>query len=273
MHLFYERLPLLQAGMLAITSVPFDAYSSYMRGPAEAPARIWEAFRSDSANTYAENGLDIGDHPRVLDVGPVPWSDYHDIGSHVGRLLEKDVRVLSLGGDHSVSYPILRAFARRYPDLTVLQLDAHGDLYDEFEGMRYSHACPFARIMEEGLARRLVQVGIRTLTDHQREQAERFGVEVHELRYGLPAHLELEGPLYLSLDLDVLDPAFAPGLSHYEPGGLSVREVIGIIQGIEAPLVGADIVEYNPRRDLNGMTAMVAAKLMREVAGKMLETK
>jgi len=272
MQLFDERLEQLRSGMVAITAVPFDAYSSYMRGPAEAPPRIWEAFRSDSANTYAENGIDVGADPRILDVGAVPMESYQKIDAPIGRLLDKDVRVLSLGGDHSITYPIIQAFARRYTDLTILQLDAHGDLYDEFEGNRYSHACPFARIMEAGLAARLVQVGIRTLTAHQREQAAKFGVEVHELRHGLPERLDLRAPLYLSLDLDVFDPAFAPGLSHREPGGLSVREVIGLIQRIEVPLVGADIVEYNPRRDINGMTAMVAAKLMREIAGKMLET-
>lgn len=273
MQAFYERLPQLQTSMLAIPSVPFDTYSSFLRGPAEAPPRIWEAFRSDSANTFAENGIDVGSHPGVIDLGPVPFDDYQGITSPYERLLEEDVRVLSLGGDHSITYPIIRAFAQRYPGLTILQLDAHGDLYDEFEGNRFSHACPFARIMEEKLARRLVQVGIRTLTAHQRQQAGRFGVEVHELRHGIPRQLDLSGPLYLSLDLDVLDPAFAPGLSHYEPGGLSVREVIGIVQQIDAPLVGADIVEYNPRRDRNGMTAMVAAKLMREVAAKLLETR
>jgi arginase len=79
-----------------------------------------------------------------------------------------------------------------------------------------------------------------------------------------------DGPLYVSLDMDVLDPAFAPGVSHHEPGGLSTREVIGLIHGLEATLVGADIVELNPERDVVGMTAMAAAKLLKELAAKML---
>jgi arginase family enzyme len=125
--------------------------------------------------------------------------------------------------------------------------------------------------MEGGLVQRLVQVGIRTPNPHQREQARRFGVEVLEMkdwRGELPA---LEGPLYLSLDLDVLDPAFAPGVSHHEPGGLSVREVLRILQGLEVPLVGADIVELNPLRDVAGVTAKVAAKLYKELVAQMLQ--
>jgi arginase family enzyme len=154
----------------------------------------------------------------------------------------------------------------------VLHLDAHADLYEDFEGDRYSHACPFARVMEEGLAGRLVQVGIRTLNRHQRAQADRYGVEVIDMRaWSAGVRPELGGPVYLSLDLDALDPAFAPGVSHWEPGGLSVREVITLIQGIGGRLVGADIVEYNPARDPTGVTAAVAAKLVKEIASRMVE--
>jgi arginase family enzyme len=152
-----------------------------------------------------------------------------------------------------------------------LHLDAHPDLYDELEGNRYSHACPFARIMEEDLVVRLVQVGIRTMNPHQRAQAERFGVEVIEMRDWPPGPVfDFDGPVYLSLDLDVLDPAFAPGTSHHEPGGLSTREVLGLVQNLRAPIVGADIVELNPVRDPVGITAMAAAKLMKEVLALML---
>jgi arginase len=165
----------------------------------------------------------------------------------------------------------VRAYAARYENLNLLHLDAHPDLYDEFEGNRLSHACPFARIMEERLVRRLVQVGIRTINPHQRAQIERFGVEVIEMRDWQPdLELEFDGPVYLSLDLDVLDPAFAPGVSHHEPGGLSTRDVLRIIHNLPAPLVGADIVEYNPTRDLMDITAMTAAKLFKEIVAQMI---
>ena len=125
--------------------------------------------------------------------------------------------------------------------------------------------------MENDLADRLVQIGIRTLNDHQREQADRFGVEIHEMRnWNGATQISLSGPVYLSLDMDVLDPAYAPGVSHHEPGGMSTRQVLDVIQSIDAPIIGADIVEYNPTRDIHDMTAMVAAKFYKEICSKML---
>ncbi len=170
-----------------------------------------------------------------------------------------------------MTYPILKAFARRHPELTIIHFDAHPDLYDEFEGSRLSHACPFARIMEERLAKRLVQVGIRTMVGRQREQAEKFGVEVVEMR-ALPAfdRMKVHGPVYISFDIDVLDPAFVPGISHREPGGMTVREAIAHLHAIGGTIVGADLVELNPAQDVAGMTATVAAKMLKEVLGKMI---
>jgi arginase len=150
-------------------------------------------------------------------------------------------------------------------------VDAHPDLYDEFDGDRFSHACPFARIMEEGLADRLVQVGIRTATGHQRAQARRFGVEVIEMRQVRDdLRIALDTPVYISIDMDALDPAFAPGVSHREPGGMSVRQLVSLIQSIEAPVVAADLVELNPRNDAGGGSATVAGKVLRELLGLMV---
>jgi agmatinase len=261
----------LLAGDIAVLGIPFDEHSSFMRGAAEAPPLIWEAFRSPSANTFAESGMDVGAHPRLRYLGNIAFANYLGISEPAARVLERGARALSFGGDHSVTYPIMRAYAARYPDVHILQIDAHSDLYEVFDDNPYSHACPFARIMEEKLARGLTQVGVRTLTAHQREQARRFGVVVHEIMNGPPPPLSFDGPLYISLDLDALDPAFAPGVSHHEPGGFTVREVLHILRAIEAPVVGADIVEYNPRRDVGGTTAMVAAKLFREIAALMLK--
>lgn len=147
----------------------------------------------------------------------------------------------------------------------------HQKAVDDLQGNRFSHACPFARIMEERLADRLVQVGIRTMNGHQRAQAARFGVEVHEMKHWSGSlHLEFDSSVYITIDMDALDPAFAPGVSHHEPGGLSTREVINLIQAVKAPLVAADIVEFNPTRDPLGVTAMACAKLKKEIAAKML---
>lgn len=257
-----------------LIGLPYDAGSSYRRGAAEAPPRIREALRSPAGNDWTEALHELSD--AVLgDAGDLPLppdaTAHPLIESGISTLLAAG-RPLALGGDHSVSYPILRAINRVWPRPTILQLDAHPDLYDDFEGNRLSHACPFARIMEEGLATRLVQVGIRAMTGHQREQAERFGVEVIDMRaWAGGARPASDGAVYLSIDLDVLDPAFAPGVSHAEPGGLSVREVLTLVQQCGGFLIGADVVEYNPRCDTEGATARVAAKLVKELAGRMLD--
>lgn len=170
-----------------------------------------------------------------------------------------------------MTYPIMQAMAEKYPDLQIVQFDAHGDLYDELDGNRHSHACPFARIMENGLAKNLTQVGIRTMTQHQKEQADRFGVNVIEMKdWTADINLKFDGPVYITFDMDVLDPAFAPGVSHHEPGGFSTREAISMIQKLDANIVGCDVVEYNPDRDINGVTGMVTAKIVKELLAKLL---
>jgi agmatinase len=189
----------------------------------------------------------------------------------VRALLATGARPILLGGDHSVSFPALRAMREWHPRLTILHIDAHADLYEDFEGDLFSHACPFARVMEEHLADRLVQAGIRTLTAHQVAQAERYRVEIVTMRdWVAGVRPTVSGPVYLSLDIDALDPAFAPGVSHWEPGGLSTRDVLTLIQRIEGTLVGADVVELNPDRDPTGVTAYVAAKFVKELADRML---
>ena len=261
---------------LALVGFPYDDNSSFMKGAADAPPLIRAALRSNASNMWSEPGIDLGDAGLFFDAGdvnPVPGTEtFALIEGSVRALLSDGLTPICLGGDHSVTYPIIRAFSRKYPDLSILHFDAHPDLYDELQGNRYSHACPFARIMEEGLAQRLVQVGIRTINGHQREQARRFGVETVEMRHMPEALvLEFDSPVYISFDIDALDPAFAPGVSHREPGGLSTRQAIDVIQRLKGRVVGADIVEFNPHLDPLHITETVCAKLLKEIAAKMLE--
>jgi arginase len=259
-----------------LIGVPYAGSSSHLRGPAEAPGLVRAALASTHWNTWSEQGFDISGPEGLCDAGDLVLSE----GDQVRDQIERGIRDLlatgrpiAIGGDHSVTYPIVRAVARSQSSLTILHVDAHPDLYDAYEGDRFSHACPFARIMEERLARRLVQVGIRTLNGHQRAQAERFGAEIIDMRGWVAGKRPVvDGPVYLSIDLDGLDPAFAPGVSHREPGGLSMREVLTLIQQTPGTLIGADVVEYNPRQDLGGLTAVVAAKIIKELAGRMLAT-
>ena len=265
-----------QRPKLAIIGIRYDENSSFTKGAADAPPQIRAALRSDAWNLTSENGTDLSGDSTFFDAGdiePVAGSDMLTlIENSIYTLIGDGLTPISLGGDHSITHPIVRAFARKYNNLSILHFDAHPDIYDSYQGNRNSHASPFARIMEQNLVKRLVQVGVRTFTAHQREQVTKFGVETVEMR-NVTADLQLEfdSPVYISFDVDALDPAFAPGVSHREPGGLSTRQAIDVIQRLKGRVVGADIVEFNPRMDPLHVTGTVCAKLFKEIAAKMLE--
>jgi agmatinase len=266
-----------QSHLIGIIGIPYDMNSSFMKGSAEAPPLIRKALFSSASNLWAEKGIDLGADDVMSDMGDLVFNATEDpmpiIESSITRMLDDMIIPIALGGDHAVTYPILKAFRSKYEKLDLLLFDAHPDLYDEFQGNRFSHAATFARIMEERLVDRLIQVGIRSMNGHQRIQAEKFGVEVVDmLNWRHEAQLTFDSPVYISFDMDVLDPAYAPGVSHREPGGLSSRQLISIIHSVEAPLVGADIVEYNPRNDLSEITSVVGAKILKELAAQIIIT-
>ena len=259
---------------VSILGIPTDVNSSYLRGSAKAPPVIRAALWNEGGNSFTESGLDLRAPGVFVDAGDLVLSetpeDRATIEGGIGAILDDGSRALALGGDHSITFPIVAAYAKRFPQLRIVHIDAHPDLYPEFQGNRYSHACPFARILEETSVQTLVQIGIRTMSDRQRTVAQRFGVKVFgpsqlaEAASALPS-----GAVYVTLDLDGLDPAFAPGVSHREPGGLTVREALDIVRRIPGTVVGADIVELNPDEDVRGVTAGVAAKFAKEFIDRM----
>ena len=253
-------------GKLNLVGFCYDAKSSFLKGAAQAPPLIRKALFSPSTNPYTELSVKVN-QDLILDHGDLHPADYFEISTWV-RDYQPDL-LMAMGGDHSITYPIIKAYSDYTGPFEILQIDAHSDLYDEFEGDRFSHACPFARIMEEDLVSGLTQVGIRTMTPHLWEQADRFGVNVQEMKSIDSWDLSFSNPVYISLDMDVFDPAYAPGVSHQEPGGMTSRQVLNLIHSIDAPIIGADIVEFNPERDVSGITAALAGKMAKEIIGKM----
>lgn len=255
--------------MIKIQGICYDEKSSFLKGPRKAPSLVRKFLHSDSSNPFTELGVNIQTFD-IQDVGDFTPSKYFDIQHFTEKNCSVESKLITLGGDHSITYPLLRAYSKVKGPFDILQIDAHGDLYHDFEGDPYSHACPFARIMEEELASKLIQVGGRTYTHHQYEQAKKFGVEILEMKDYELAKMQFENPLYISLDMDCFDPACAPGVSHHEPGGFTSRQVIDLIHSIEVEIIGADIVEYNPDRDVQGITGALAAKMLKEIIGKIV---
>lgn len=261
---------------IALIGVPFDEKSTFLRGPAEGPQAIREASTSAAINPYTELGVDLSVDTVWVDKGDIDVSgDFHDISARietsVQEVFQHGAVPVILGGDHSITYPIVKAMARGYSPLDILHFDAHPDLYMEYNGDPFSHACPFARIIEEDLVANLFQVGIRAATPEHKAMAVKHNIrmmEMKDLQAGLDLHFS--HPLYISFDVDALDPAFAPGVSHREPGGLSTRQVIQMIHSLQAQIIGMDVVEVNPQKDLSGITASAAVKIIMEVMGKMV---
>lgn len=261
----------MAARNIILQGICYDEKSSFLRGPAEAPPLIRSIMNNGSANNFTENGVNLDDYC-LIDKGDYSITDYFEIESIISNNFVQNTPFFTLGGDHSITYPIVKALSKKYSAIDILHIDAHGDIYDEFEGDKFSHACPFARIMEEDLAENLIQVGVRTLNTHQREQTVKFNIDCREIKDHYVDDLKrFTNSLYISLDMDAFDPAFAPGVSHHEPGGLTTRQVLELIHQIETPIIGADIVEYNPRRDVNEITGALAAKMLKEIWGKMIE--
>ncbi len=269
--------------MIKLLGIPSDFNSSFMQGPALAPDIIRQMDIGGSANPYAEDGTRVKVGETYTDLGDLNIDSTLDaqtvnnqIITAVASAIKDDSKLVCFGGDHSVSYPIIKALSEKYSSINILHFDAHPDLYHNFQDNPYSHASPFARIMENELATFLTQVGIRTLDKHQRTQVEKFNVKVFEMKdFDLKAineHVsQLTGPLYISIDIDALDPSCAPGVSHHEPGGLFTRDLLTIIQNIDNEVIGADIVELNPKTDINKMTAMVAYKIFKELVALLMK--
>ncbi len=257
---------------IALHGFAWDASSSYARGAAQGPAAIRSNLFSDHSSALSLNGTDIVPAISAYDFEDLPAdaAEARDaITARVERSLDQGLKPLSLGGDHSISYPILKAIAAKHGPVDILHIDAHLDLYDALDGDRYSHACPFRRAIEDGLVRNLVQIGIRSAPPAHLEFAAKHGVvslgseQIRDIPWE-----RLQAPLYMTIDLDGLDPAFAPGVSHIEPGGLTSREVIGLIHALPAAPVGADVVELNPSRDINLMTTHLAVRLVKELVAR-----
>jgi len=261
--------------MISIVGIPTDKHSSFLRGASEAPPAIMKEFHSEAGNRFSENGLDLGKNGLWKDVGSLDLTDrdneFEIIKNSINDILKNGDHCISLGGDHSITYPIIAGYHEFYPKLNIIHFDAHPDLYENFDDNPYSHASPFARIMENTLIKKLIQIGIRTMTDHQQKQVEKYDITVISMNdFSSDMILQFEDPVYISIDLDGIDPAYAPGVSHPEPGGLSTRDLIKVISNIDGQIVGADIVEYNPKKDINDITAITAAKILKELMGKML---
>ncbi|MGP4094061.1 agmatinase [Nonomuraea sp. KM90] len=275
----FARLPRLdQVGRadVAVVGVPFDTGVSYRPGARFGPAAVREASRL--LRPY-HPGLDVSPFERVqvADAGDIAVNPY-DIGAAIetieGAADELDARLVTIGGDHTIALPLLRSAARKHGPVALVHFDAHLDTWDTYFGAEYTHGTPFRRAVEEGIldTEALSHVGIRGSLygkkDLEEDRRLGFGIvtAADVLRRGLDEVIDLlrqrvgDRPLYVSVDIDVLDPAHAPGTGTPEAGGLTSRELLEILRGLAgANLIGADVVEVAPAYDHAEITSIAAS--------------
>lgn len=262
---------------LVFVGLPEASQSSFHRGSAQAPQRIRSAYDGNCYNSTTESGVDLAE--AVADLGDLPskssWEltarSYQEFAAWLFQIRKFP---FFAGGDHAVTVPIIAALAEIGEPVHIIQLDAHPDLYLDYEGSRSSHACTITRALKMSHIASVTQFGIRTMNASQKPQFERYRDRIHmfsarELIGELPAlsHIPAGAPVYLTVDLDGFDPAFAPGVSHPVPGGLTPRQVLNFIQQANWRLIGMDAVEVNPELDVNNQTAVLAARVLHEGMG------
>ncbi|WP_022669724.1 agmatinase [Hippea alviniae] len=269
---YYCSNPNLKKSRIVLVGVPYDGTSTFRPGSRFAPASIREAsYGIESYSPYQDKDLrDI----RFYDIGDIPLS-YSDVNlnleiieSFIHKIITKGRRVLALGGEHLISYPIIKAHKRKFKDLVVIQLDAHSDLIDSYRAEKFSHATVMRRTAEVVGFENLYQLGIRSMVREDKllplrdknmcmldlSKAKEFLDEIKDK------------PIYLTVDLDVLDPSVFPGTGTPEPGGITYKELLNFLLKLkDKRLIGADVVELSPHYDPSGVSSIVAASIVREL--------
>lgn len=271
--------------------IPWDRSSSFRAGAVQGPEYIRHATTEVLYNSYTEAGRNLKEAYQIFDIGDVPVTDLSemDAKTKIVNIISKHnkygMKFFFLGGDHLSTYFTFTAL-KRVNNLRIglIYLDAHPDLYDHYEGNPYSHACVVKRIIDETNLEpeTIIQVGIRASTKEQTEYSSAMKINTitttdfqqsgpkkiaNQIVNLLPKNLDA---IYLSLDLDILDPAYAPGVGNPEPAGLSTRELVEFIQDLQGiKLMAFDIVELCPKFDYSGITALAAAKFIKEILGIM----
>jgi agmatinase len=281
----FARLPTAQEVSrwdIAVVGVPFDGGTSYRPGARFGPAAVRQGSRLLRPYHPALGSLPF-ELAQVVDAGDIACTPFstEDAVTEIERgadtLLAGGGRLVAVGGDHTVALPLLRATARRFGPLALVHFDAHLDTWDTYFGQRYTHGTPFRRAWEEGLLRRdrCVHVGLRGPLYAETDLVEDAGMGFAQLTSEQVAQLGVtavaehilarvgDAPLYVSVDIDVLDPAHAPGTGTPEAGGLTSRELLSVLRGLEpARIVGADVVEVSPAYDHAEITAIAAAHVL-----------
>ncbi|MBC6416589.1 MAG: agmatinase [Rhodospirillales bacterium] len=270
---------------VVVSGIPYDSAVTYRSGARLGPRAIRAASVQLAELKAFPFGFDLFAHLAVIDYGDCFLDPHHPetipeaIETHAAAIVASGARMLTFGGDHYISYPLIKGHAKQYGPVALLHVDAHSDTWED-DGKRFDHGSMFARALAEGLidVEHSTQVGIRTFNDSDQGFEILTAPWIH--RNGIEAALEVvraragRAPLYLTFDIDALDPAFAPGTGTPVAGGLSTWQALELIRGLAGlNLIAMDLVEVAPSFDHAEMTAIAAATLAHDWLGLLAEEK
>lgn len=284
----FARLPRIDEvadAEIKIVGVPFDSGVTYRPGARFGPSAIRQASRLLRPYNPAQK-IDVFQTVQVADCGDISANPFNieeaieAVSNHASQLIAGNSRLITLGGDHTISLPLLRAMHARHGRIALVHFDAHLDTWNTYFGAPYTHGTPFRRAFEEGLLAEesCMHIGIRGPLYGSSDLVEDAGLGFQVITTDMVAEMGPKevaaqivrrvgnSPLYLSLDIDVMDPAFAPGTGTPEAGGLSSREVLTIIRALSGlDLVGGDVVEVSPAYDHAEVTSVAASHVVYEL--------
>ncbi|PFO07920.1 agmatinase [Bacillus sp. AFS076308] len=275
-NVFIKSHPNFEESQVVLYGMPMDWTVSYRPGSRFGPARIREvSIGLEEYSFYLDRELE---EVKYFDAGdiPLPFGNAQRsldiIEEFVDQILEAGKFPLGMGGEHLVSWPVMKAMYKKYPDLAIIHFDAHTDLREEYEGEPLSHSTPIRKIAEHIGPKNVYSFGIRSGMKEELQWAKENGMHISKfevlepLKEILPT---LAGrPVYVTIDIDVLDPAHAPGTGTVDAGGITSKELLASIHAIarsEVNVVGGDLVEVAPIYDPSEQTANTASKLLREM--------
>lgn len=258
---------------IVLVGAPFDGTVSYRPGTRFAPMAVRiDSYGLETYSPYLD--MDLEDY-KLSDIGDIEFpfgntvETLKNIKSVVSEIIDKDKKPLLIGGEHLVSLPVVESLYEKYPDLHIIHFDAHTDLRDEYMGETLSHATVLRRIWDTLGDDKIYQFGIRSGTKEEFVWAEKHTYLEKFSAQTLPLKLSelIDKPIYLTIDLDVLDPSVFSGTGTPEPGGIIMKELLSAIVEMKGlNFVGADVVELSPHYDQSGVSTAVACKVIREVA-------
>ncbi len=266
---FLESSDNIDNAEIIIQGIPFDGTCSFRKGASRGPDEL--RYFSDNLETFSpyikrdihsKNYADIGNIPLLSD----NVEDAHkQILSHTKSYIKNDKKIISIGGDHSITFPLFSAYHEHMKDIFFIVFDAHADIRNEYDGSIYSHACVTNRIMNLIGADNVISMGPRSYTKEEFELLNRLAF-YNEKPVNIDKKLISNKAIYISIDVDILDPSIMPGTGTPEAGGWQFNELIECLYSLKGlNIVGCDIVELAPKYDKSGISAAAAAKILREM--------